>query len=70
MIINSAIIRGTNILKKKYINSARLDTEILMAEAINEDRKYVILNSCKKLKKENLRSVSYTHLTLPTKRIV
>ena len=32
MNIQSAIIEGTNILKAKYIQTAQLDTEILMAD--------------------------------------
>ena len=44
MNIKSAIIIGTNILKNQYIQTAQLDTEILMAKAIDEDRKYIILN--------------------------
>ena len=54
MDIQSAIIMGTNILKDKYIQSAQLDTEILMAKALNKDRKYIILNNNQNLKKENL----------------
>ena len=57
MNIHSAVIEATNILKDKSILSAQLDTEILMAKALNKNREYII-------------SVSYTHLTLPTKRIV
>ena len=49
MDIQSAIIKGTKILKDKSILTASLDTEILIAKAINKDRKYVILN----LKKKN-----------------
>ena len=44
MNIQSAIIEGTNILKDKDINSAKLDSEILLASAIDKDRKYLILN--------------------------
>ena len=39
MNIQSAIIQGTNILKNKYIQTAQLDTEILMAKALGKDRK-------------------------------
>ena len=49
MDIQSAIIKGTKILKDKSILTAGLDTEVLIAKAINKDRKYVILN----LKKKN-----------------
>ena len=47
MDIQSAIIDGINILKQKYIKTAELDAEILMAKAIGKDRKYLILNNNK-----------------------
>ena len=49
MNIKSAILVGTNILKNQYIQTAQLDTEILMAKALNKDRKYIILNNDKNL---------------------
>ena len=55
MNIQSAIIKGSNILKEKYIPTAKLDSEILMAKAIGQDRKYIILNNDKNLKEENLK---------------
>jgi len=55
MNIKSAIINGTNILKVQCIQTAQLDTEILMAKAINKDRKYIILNDHENLKKKNLK---------------
>jgi hypothetical protein len=42
MNIQSAIIEGVNILKEKSIYSAQLDSEILLAKAIGEDKKYLI----------------------------
>ncbi len=45
MHIRSAIIDGARILKSKFIISANLESEILMAEAIKKNRKFVILNS-------------------------
>ena len=54
MNIESAIAEGVNILKSKHIQTAKLDTEILMAKAIGEDRKYIILNDNQNLKKKNL----------------
>ncbi|MDC0354031.1 peptide chain release factor N(5)-glutamine methyltransferase [Candidatus Pelagibacter sp.] len=53
MNIQSAIIEGTNILKDKYIQTAILDTEILMAKALGKDRKYIILNNNKTLQNKN-----------------
>ena len=38
MNIQSAVIEGTNILKDKSIPSAQLDTEILMAKALEIGR--------------------------------
>ncbi|MDC0445682.1 peptide chain release factor N(5)-glutamine methyltransferase [Candidatus Pelagibacter sp.] len=54
MNIQSAITEGTNILKNKSILSAQLDTEILMAKALNKNRKYIILNHDKVLNSEKL----------------
>ena len=45
MNIQSAINQGTGILKDKSISSAKLDSEILLALAIDQDRKYIILNN-------------------------
>tara|TARA_B110000008_G_scaffold165895_1_gene166071 strand:- start:1704 stop:2546 length:843 start_codon:yes stop_codon:yes gene_type:complete len=55
MNIQSAIIEGTNILKNKYIQTAQLDTEIIMSEILGVDRKYIILNNNKDLNNKNLR---------------
>ena len=54
MKIYSAIKQGVEILKSNYISSAHLDSEILMATAINKDRQYIILNSNKKLNPNDL----------------
>ena len=45
MNISTAITKGTKILKNNLIMTANIDAEILMAKAINKDRKYVLLNS-------------------------
>ena len=55
MNIQSAITGGTDILKGKSVNSAQLDSEILLASAIDQDRKYIILNNDQKIKEKNLR---------------
>ena len=55
MNIQTAIIKGTNILKEKYIPTAKLDSEILMAKALGKDRKYIVLNNNKFLKDKNLK---------------
>ena len=44
MNIDTAIYKGAQILKGKSILSASLDSEILMAKALNKDRRYIILN--------------------------
>ena len=53
MNIYSAVIEGTNILKNESILSAQLDTEILMAKALNKNREYIILNHDEVLNIEN-----------------
>ena len=54
MIIKSAVIEGTNILKARSIQTAQLDAEILMAKALGTNRDYVILNNNKNLEDKNL----------------
>ena len=54
MNIQSAILEGANILKNKSINSAKLDSEILLASVIEKDRKYLILNDDQNIKEKNL----------------
>ena len=58
MDIQSAVIEGTNILKDKSIVSAQLDTEILMAKALDKNREYIILNHDKVIDIENLEYLS------------
>ena len=54
MKIHEAINRGKFILKKNFIKSSQLDSEILMSRALNKDRKFVILNSKNKLDEKKL----------------
>jgi len=54
MNINSAIIQGAKVLKDSFINNPHLDSEILMAKAIEKDRKYILLNSKRLLEAESL----------------
>jgi release factor glutamine methyltransferase len=54
MNIHSAVIEATNVLKDKSILSAQLDSEILMAKALDKDREYIILNHDKVLNNESL----------------
>ena len=55
MNIKSAIIDGASILKRKFIGSANLDSEILMAEAIKKKREFLILNSNFTIDKKDLK---------------
>ena len=55
MNIQSAVAEGTNILKDRFIQTAQLDTEILMAKALGENRQYIILNNDKVLNEKNLK---------------
>ena len=54
MDINLAISQGSKILRDKYIPNSQLDAEILMAQTINKDRNYILLNSNKLLNKNDL----------------
>ena len=52
MDINLAISQGTKILRDKYLPNSQLDSEILMAQTLNKDRNYILLNSNIFLKKK------------------
>ena len=47
MNIQLAVIKGTNILKSRSIQTAQLDAEILMAKVLGSNREYIILNNNK-----------------------
>tara|TARA_A100001011_G_scaffold384408_1_gene456985 strand:+ start:1180 stop:2031 length:852 start_codon:yes stop_codon:yes gene_type:complete len=51
MNLENAINNGTKILEKNSIKSAKLDSEILMSKVINKERKFIVLNQNKYLKK-------------------
>ncbi|MDC0234534.1 peptide chain release factor N(5)-glutamine methyltransferase [Candidatus Pelagibacter sp.] len=53
MNIQLAIAKGTNILKSRSIQTARLDAEILMAKVLGANREYIILNNNKGLEDQN-----------------
>ena len=55
MDIETALKKGQLILKDNNIKSAELDSEILMSQAIRKDKKYIILNYNKKIKKKDLK---------------
>ena len=54
MNINSAINKGSKYLKSKSIPNSQLDAEILMANTINKNRNYVLLNSTNQLNDKDI----------------
>ena len=54
MNILEALNKGSAKLKSNNINSFQLDSEILLSEIIQKDRKFLILNYDKELKKKTL----------------
>ena len=53
MKIDTAIQQAHTILKKNYIESSLLDSELLISKAINKSREYIILNLDKEIKEED-----------------
>ena len=56
MNINLAIIQGASVLKDNLINNPYLDSEILLAKAIEKDRKYILINSNRCVDSKDLNS--------------
>ena len=54
MDIQSALNKGQSILIDNNIISAKLDSEILMSQAIRKNKKFIILNLHKEIKKRDL----------------
>ncbi len=54
MDIQSALKKGQSILIDNNIISAKLDSEILMSQAIRKNKKFIILNLRKEIKKRDL----------------
>ena len=54
MDIQSALKKGQSILINNNIISAKLDSEILMSQAIRKNKKFIILNLHKEIKKRDL----------------
>ena len=54
MDIQSALKKGQSILLDNNIISAKLDSEILMSQAIRKNKKFIILNLNKEIKKRDL----------------
>ena len=55
MNIQTALKKGQLILRNKNIPSAQLDSEILMSKAISKDKKFIILNLNKEIKKKDFK---------------
>jgi len=53
MIIRTALKKGQLILRYNNVLSAKLDSEILLSKAINKNKKFIILNLNKEIKKSN-----------------
>ena len=53
MNIQTALKKGRLKLRRNNVPSAQLDCEILLSKAINEDKKFLILNLNKEIKKSN-----------------
>ena len=54
MNIENTLQKAISTLKTSNVKSSSLDSEILLSESINRDRKYIILNSKKKLSQKSL----------------
>ena len=55
MEIKNILIEAANTLKGNNIKNPILDSEILLSETINKDRKYIFLNSKKKMKIQHIK---------------
>ena len=59
MNLENAINRGTEILKKNYIRSAKLDSEILMSKVLGKERESLIINQKELIEKNSLEHFKY-----------
>ena len=59
MNIENAINKAVKILKDNRIKNPRLDSEILMSKIIKKDRKFIFLNSKKKIEKKKFEEFKY-----------
>ncbi|MDB9718802.1 peptide chain release factor N(5)-glutamine methyltransferase [Candidatus Pelagibacter sp.] len=55
MNIEATLSEGVNILKKNRISNPQLDSEILLSNSINKEKKYIILNPKELLNSEQIR---------------
>ena len=53
MNIRNVLKKGQSILRYHNVLSAKLDCEILLSKAINKDKKFIILNLNKEIKKSD-----------------
>ena len=53
MNINTALLEGSEILRKNKIKFPQLDSEILMSKSLKKDRKYLVLNLEKSITNES-----------------
>ena len=58
MNIQETLNKAVKILNKSNIKNSYLDSEILLSKTINNDRKYIILNSQEQLSKKSLKNFS------------
>ena len=54
MNIENVLIKGINVLQMSRVLNPQLDSEILLSNSINKDKKYIILNPNETLNKEQL----------------
>ena len=54
MNIENVLIKGINVLQMSRVLNPQLDSEILLSNSINKDKKYIILNPKETLNKEQL----------------
>ncbi len=66
MNIQEIIIKGAKTLKKNNIKTANLDSELLLLKVLKKDKKYMLLNSKKKIDKKYLDN--FTNLILRRKK--
>ena len=59
MNIERALNIANDILKNNFSNSYQLDSELLMSKIFEKDRKFIILNSNKKLSEEKFEKFNY-----------
>jgi len=59
MNIQTLLNQASKILNNSSSVSAKLDSEILLSKVLKKNRKYLIFNSKKELKKKNIKSFNF-----------